>query len=295
MEAATHDLLALGVGDGLPVVPPTAERWEAMLDGVPSPDAVLGLVPPLFGELSARAVAGCCVLAGCRPGVVPVVLTAALAALEPEFNLLGVQTTTGTPAVGLIVHGPAVAELGLSSSTGMLGPGPHANGVVGRALALTLASVGGVTTEVTSMATTAQPARYGFCLAAPGPDDAVTVFALAGTAEVVPRDDLPASDDVLDPLADALTAPAHAGGGLDRLAACEQTVVLPPEIARRLDGLAVPEELFARGTARLGFPVSAGPEALRVVEAGGPGAKMLHLPGWMGGSRGVTRRLRSVG
>lgn len=289
VEAATRDLLALGVGDGLPVVPPTPERWEAMLAGVPSPDTALGLVPPLFGELTARAVAGCCVLAGCRPGVVRVVLTAAVAALEPEFNLLGVQTTTGTPAVGLIVHGSLVPELGLSSSTAMLGPGPHTNGVVGRALALTLATIGGVTSGVTSMATTAQPARYGCCLATPGPDDAVTVFSLAGTAEVVPRDDLPPPEDVLEPLADALAAPGRAAGGLDRLATCEQTVVIPPEITRRLGGPAVPEELYARGSARLGFPVSAGPEALRVVEAGGPGVKMLHLSGWAGGSRGVVR------
>ena len=78
VDEATTRLLALGVGDGLPVVPPTPERWERMLDGITAPDEVLGLVPPLFGELTARVVAGCCVLAGCRPGVVPLVLTAAV-------------------------------------------------------------------------------------------------------------------------------------------------------------------------------------------------------------------------
>ncbi|MEJ2866317.1 hypothetical protein WCD74_00985 [Actinomycetospora sp. OC33-EN08] len=260
VETATADLLADGVGDGLPVVPPTVERWERMLDGVADPDAVVGLVPPLFGELTARAVAGCCVLAGCRPGVVPLVLTAAVAALEPEFNLLGVQTTTGTAAVGMIVAGPVVGTLGLSDATGMLGPGPHANGVVGRSLALTLATVGGVRVGETSMATTSQPARYGFCVAAAGEVPTVTVLAISGTAEVVPRDDLAAPDDVLAPLAEALGRSAG-----------EQTLVIPPEIARRVD---VARELDAR-----------------VVVAGGPGVKMLHLPGWMGGSRGVTRTL----
>ncbi|MDL5159084.1 hypothetical protein [Actinomycetospora termitidis] len=284
VEDATTSLLADGVGDGLPVVPPTVERWERMLDGVADPDAVLAVVPPLFGELTARTVAGCCVLAGCRPGVVPLVLAAARAACEPEFNLLGVQTTTGTAAVGMIVHGPVVSRLGLSSSTGMLGPGPHANGVLGRALALTLSAVGGVTAGVTSMATTAQPARYGFCLAESGGASAVTVLAIGGTAEVLPRDDLPAPDDVLDPLADALAAPGRAAGGLDRMAECEQTLVLPPEIAGRVRDT---DDLLARAHARLGAPVG----ALRVVEAGGPGVKMLHLPGWMGGSRGVTRTL----
>lgn len=301
VDEVTAALLAEGIGDGLPVVPPTAARWEAMLSGVAEPDAVLAAVPPLFGELTARVAAGCCVLAGCRPGVLTVVLAAARAATEPAFNLLGVQTTTGTPAVGLVVHGPVAGRLGLSSSTGMLGPGPHANGPVGRALALTLAVVGGVTPGVTSMATTAQPARYGCCLAESAGSvfgvvdgDAVTVLSIGGTAEVLPRDDLDAPDDLLDPLADALAAPGRAAGGLERLGGCEQTLVLPPEVATRL-AAAFPAagplraELYARGGDRLGAPVSAGPEGLLLVVAGGPGVKMLHLPGWMGGSRRCLR------
>lgn len=292
VEAATSTLLAAGVGDGLPVIPPTEARWERMLADVEEPDAVLALVPPLFGELTARAVAGCCVLAGCRPGVVPLVLAAARAAVEPEFNLLGVQTTTGTAAVGMVVHGAVGRRLGLSDSTGLLGPGPHRNGVVGRALALTLATVGGVVPGTTSMATTSQPARYGFCLAESDarPADAVTVLAVGGTAEVLPRDDLRPPEDVVEPLLDALGAPARAAGGLDRMATSEQTLVLPPEIARRLPD-SVRAELYERASARLGAPVAAGPDAVRLVRAGGPGVKMLHLPGWMGGSRGVTRSL----
>ncbi|MCD2194634.1 hypothetical protein LQ327_14770 [Actinomycetospora endophytica] len=306
VEETTADLLAAGIGDGLPVVPPTASRWEAMLDGVGDPDAVLAAVPPLFGELTARVAAGCCVLAGCRPGVLPVVLAAARAATEPEFNLLGVQTTTGTPAVGLVVHGPVADAIGLSSSTGLLGPGPHANGPVGRALALTLAVVGGVMPGVTTMATTAQPARYGCCLAeapsSPYPGlavrrglegDAVTVLSIGGTAEVLPRDDLDAPDDLLEPLADALAAPGRAAGVPGRLAASEQTLVLPPEVAARLARSfpsigALQETLYTRGGERLGAPVAADPEAVVPVVAGGPGIKILHLPGWMGGSRRCT-------
>jgi hypothetical protein len=303
VDEVTAALLADGIGDGLPVVPPTAARWAAMLSGAADPDAVVAAVPPLFGELTARVCAGCCVLAGCRPGVLPVVLAAARAACEPELNLLGVQTTTGTPAVGLVVHGPTAERLGLSSSTGMLGPGPHANGPVGRALALTLAVVGGVVAGTTSMATTAQPARYGCCLAespsSPYPPvldgDAVTVLSIGGTAEVLPRDDLADPDAVVEPLADALAAPGRAAGGLERLAGCEQTLVLPPEVATRLARDvgpidAVREELFRRGSERLGAPVATGPEGLLLVVAGGPGIKMLHLPGWMGGSRRCAAR-----
>ena len=74
------------------------------------PDDVLGLVPPLFGELTVRAVAWYAVLAGCRPAELPVVVAACRAALEDAFNLLGIATTTGAPAVAVLVHGPVAAR-----------------------------------------------------------------------------------------------------------------------------------------------------------------------------------------
>ena len=316
VEEATETLLADGIGDGLPVVPPTRDRWDAMLAGTPDTEAVLGTVPPLFGELTAAAAAYHCVLAGCRPGDLPVVLAAVRACLEPEFNLLGVATTTGTTAVAVIVHGPAVQERGLNAGTNLLGPGHRANATIGRAVALTLAGVGGVVPGVTTMATTGQPGRYTFCLAeapdAPYPPmaeragvagSAVTVRAVSGTAEVQPRQDRGSPEDILEPLADALAGAALAAGGPARMATGEQAVVIPPELAVRLAGALphvelVQEELFARGNAALragtGDPevrVSADAAALTPIVAGGPGVKMLHLPGWMGGSRSVTRPL----
>lgn len=292
---ATASLLAEGVGDGLPVVPPTPSRVSAMLDR--APDTVLGLVPPLFGELTPRLVATCCVLAGASPPAFPVVLAAARACLAPELNLLGVATTTGTAAVALVVRGPA--RIGLTHGTGMLGPGPHTNGVVGRALALTLATAGGVAPGTTTMATTAAPARYTCCLAE-DPDgpwatsgDAVTVLPIGGTAEVLPRDDRPDPDAVLDPLADALAGAIRAAGDLTRGRDITHAVVLPPEVAARLaptfphvDGLVA--AVRERGDTRLGEAVAA--DVLPIV-AGGPGTKMLHLPGWMGGSRAVITPL----
>ncbi|MEJ2861034.1 hypothetical protein [Actinomycetospora flava] len=294
---ATASLLAEGVGDGLPVVPPTPSRVAAALRGVDDPDAVLGLVPPLFGELTPRVVATCCVLAGASPEAVPVVIAAARACLAPELNLLGVATTTGTAAVALVVGGPVAARIGLTHGTGMLGPGPHTNGAVGRALALTLATAGGVRPGETTMATTAQPARYTCCLAEDpsGPwgtaPDSVTVLPIGGTAEVLPRDDRPDPDAVLDALADALAGAVRAAGDLTRGAHMTQAVVLPPEVAARLaptfparDDLVA--ALRARGDARLEGRACAA-EILPIV-AGGPGIKMLHLPGWIGGSRPVT-------
>ncbi|GAA4777550.1 hypothetical protein GCM10023200_08030 [Actinomycetospora chlora] len=302
------------MSDGLPAVDPTPARVAAMLGDVADPDAVLGTVPPLFGELTARGVATACVRAGAPPGALPVVLAAARACLAPDLNLLGVATTTGTAAVALIVAGPVGVRLGLSHGTGLLGPGPHANGAVGRALALALADAGGVRPGETTMATTAQPARYTCCLAedpdgpwgtlaarrgAPdSPADAVTVVPVGGTAEVLPREDLTDPDAVLAPLADALAGAVLAAGRLERGADLTQVLVLPPEVAARLattvgDPVRV---LHERGDAalraRTGRDDLAVAREIAPVVAGGPGVKMLHLPGWIGGSHAVTAPLR---
>lgn len=297
VEEATAALLDAGVGDGLPIVPPTRARLAAMLAGTPDPDTALGPVPPLFRELTPAAAAYHAVLAGCRPAELPVVLAALRACLEPEFNLLGVQTTTGTAAVAVVVRGPVVGELGMTTGANLLGPGNRANASVGRAVALGLAGIGGARPGETDMATTGQPGRYGMCLPVPGgTDDTVTVLAVGGTAEVLPRDGGGTVGEILGPLADALAGAALAAGDPGRMAVCEQAVVVPPEVAARLTG-DVRADLFERANAVLaargepGARVAAGPEALQVLVTGGAGIKMLHLPGWIGGSRAVTRRL----
>ena len=52
-----------------------------------------GMLPPMFGDLTPLSVAYCCLLAGCVPAELPVVMTAAVACQEPDFNLLGLLTT----------------------------------------------------------------------------------------------------------------------------------------------------------------------------------------------------------
>ena len=45
-------------------------------------------------------------MAGCRPVDFDVLAAATEAVAEPEFNLFGIQTTTGTATPMLIVNGP---------------------------------------------------------------------------------------------------------------------------------------------------------------------------------------------
>jgi hypothetical protein len=321
------DLLAAGHGDGLPVVPPTAGRLAAMLAGVGDPDASYGPVPPLFGDLTVRGVAWYAVLAGCRPAELPLVVAACRAALHDSFNLLGIATTTGAPAVAVLVHGPVASRLGLTSGSGGLGTGNRANAGVGRAVSLALAGLGGATAGLTDMTTIGSPAKYTCCTAevrrGPLPSlaqrrglgvdvDAVTVVGAGGLVEVLPGEGYREPPSVLGPAAAALAGVSLAAGDPARAGRAEQFLLLPPEPAELLalhgwghDRIA--GFLFEQGTAllqagasalafRAGVPayaaddlrVAASAEDIHVVVTGGAGVKMLLLPTWTGGSRSVT-------
>ena len=325
------DLLAAGHGDGLPVVPPTAARLSSMLAGIRAPDTVLGSVPPLFGELTVRAAAWYAVLAGCRPVQLPVVVAACRAALDDAFNLLGIATTTGAPAVAVLVHGPVAARAGMSSGAGGLGTGNRANACVGRAVSLALAGIGGATAGLTDMATIGSPAKYTCCTAevldGPRPSlparrgladvDAVTVVGVGSVVEVLPAEGYRDVPGVLAPAAAAMAGMALAAGDPRRARLGEQFLLMPPELAtfsadRGWDAERMAGFLFERGSARLrsgaadtawaGVPagavadlsVAASAADVHVVVTGGAGVKMHLLPGWMGGTRSVTAAVQPL-
>lgn len=153
-------------GDGLPVVAPTAEKVAAMMQHLAvEPDEELGVMPPTDGIVTPAKVATNATLAGSPPEVFPIVLTAVLAMLEPEFNLNGVQSTTHPVAPLVIVHGPAVSELGFNAGAGTFGPCCRANATTGRAVRLCLLNIGGARPGAGDRATQGQPSKYSFCIA----------------------------------------------------------------------------------------------------------------------------------
>ena len=244
-DAVQATLLEAELSDGLPAAIPTPARLTAMLAGC-DPLLSFGVMPPLLGEITAQAVAWCCVIAGCLPAEFPVVLEAAIGTLEPEFNLLGIQTTTGTPTVAAVVHGPAGTALGMNAGTNCLGPGNRANACIGRALRLALTNVGGARPLVGDMATMGQPAKYGMAfaegvhsVATPlhvrhglDPEEgAVTVIGLSGTLEVLPDDGAAAPEAVLRPALVAMQGARRASSGGRYREPGEQFLLLPPEMA----------------------------------------------------------------
>jgi AhpC/TSA family len=159
-----EDMFERGWTDGLPVVPPTADRVAAML-GAFDPDRSLGAVPPGLGEATLERVAACAVLAGCKPAYFPVVVAAVEAMLEPAFNLHGQAVTTSPPGQIVIVNGPVRDALELSSGMGALGPGRRANLTIGRAVRLVVQLTGRGEPGALDRATLGQPGKLSFCFA----------------------------------------------------------------------------------------------------------------------------------
>ena len=77
LEAVEAHFRAQGWTDGLPIVPPTEGRVQAMLAGIDAePDHVVGKVPPLWAEATVEKVAINTVMAGAPPETMPVVVAA---------------------------------------------------------------------------------------------------------------------------------------------------------------------------------------------------------------------------
>jgi len=88
-------LMEQGWGDGLPAIPPTAERVKRMLGLTRGkPDEVVAVLVPRLGRATMEAVAANAVMAGALPEHMPVILAALEALADPSFNLQAVQTTT---------------------------------------------------------------------------------------------------------------------------------------------------------------------------------------------------------
>lgn len=163
--AAVFDLVERrGWGDGLPVIPPTEARVQAMLDATPlAPEHVVGIVDPRRGSATVEKVAINAVLAGCEPAVFPAVLAAVAAVTRPEFNLHALNTTTCSATPALMLNGPARHALGIECGYSCLGHNGRANATIGRALRLVMRNVGGSIPGEVSKSCFGQPGRISLC------------------------------------------------------------------------------------------------------------------------------------
>jgi hypothetical protein len=149
--------------DGLPIVPPTVQRVDWILQGTDrTPDEILGPVAPRSGIATVRQVAVSLAMAGGRPEYLPITLAAVEAMLAPAFQHGRMNTTTCSVYPMFVVSGPVAHDIRLGSGYGALGPNPlrPAGASIGRAVRFVLMNVGGAVPGQTTMAIYGGPARF---------------------------------------------------------------------------------------------------------------------------------------
>jgi hypothetical protein len=160
----SRECIRRGWSDGLPLIPPTPERVEAMLATAGRARLeVLGVLSPRQGLATVEVVAVNAVMAGCEPRQFPIVMGAVQAVADPRFNLDGINATTHPCGVFILASGPKAREAGVHGGAGCFGPGFPANLAIGRALRLVLLNVAGATPGKGDRATQGTPAKIAFC------------------------------------------------------------------------------------------------------------------------------------
>ena len=188
-----------GWTDGLPVVPPSPARVLRMLQGTRRrPEEIVGMIPPSGEVCTVEKAAINAVMAGCRPDYFPVVLAALDAALDPDFALQGLMSTTMGAGICVVVNGPVARRIGLNSGFNVLGHGFRANATIARTLQLIVINIGGAVPGGMDRSTMGHPGKFGLCFAedesdaawtplaqsrgVPAGRSAVTVFGFCGTS-----------------------------------------------------------------------------------------------------------------
>ena len=327
-EAAQELYLERGWTDGLPIVPPTIERVEAMLASTPrDPQEIIGEIPPNWGSATVEKLAINAVMAGCEPKYLPVVIAAVEAMCDPLFNLYAIQATTHPCAPLIIVNGPICDELGLHGGSGAYGPGWRPNATIGRSVRLAQLNVGGARPGVGDMSTQGAPSKYTYCVAEnqeANPWEALhiergfgaeqsTVTVLAGEPPHNINDHSGSSaEDILTIVAGAISITgannAYTGG--------ETLLALGPEHAATIadDGFGkreirewlhqnarIPLERYTHATMMERFekipdgpvPMLVDPDLLMIIVLGGPGKHSSCVPTFGGSTHSATREIRT--
>ena len=155
-----------GWSDGLPIIPPTEDLVLRFLEASDrDPSDVLGVEPVRGRVLTVEKAAINAVMAGCKPEYFPVVVAAAEAICEDQFNLHAITASTMGAAILIVVNGPVVRQIGLNSGINVFGPGRRANATIGRALRLIAINVIGAIPGELDKATFGHAGKYSWCIA----------------------------------------------------------------------------------------------------------------------------------
>ncbi len=154
-----------GWTDGLPIVPPTEERVQAMLNYTDrDPQEVIAILEPKRGVATVEKIATNAVMAGCLPQYLPVLIAAVKGAGEGRFNLYGIQSSTHNTSILMVANGPIAMELDINCGYNVTGDRWRSTETIGRAMRLIITNVGGVPGAV-NVHTQGHIARFRHCIA----------------------------------------------------------------------------------------------------------------------------------
>jgi len=155
-----------GWTDGLPVVPPTAERIRAMLEAAGiEPQHQIAFIENRQVSVTAEKVAINAVMAGCKAEYMPVIVATVEALADPLYGYHGPATSTGGSAVFMVVNGPIARELDINCGDNLFGPGWRANATIGRAVRLIMRNVIGTLPGELDRSSLGHAGKYTYCIA----------------------------------------------------------------------------------------------------------------------------------
>jgi hypothetical protein len=160
-DEISHFFTGKGWSDGLPIVPPTADRIEAFLKftNLPRHDDVASLLPENL-RATPWNIAANGVMAGCRPQHMPILVAMAEALGDERCGLNMIGSSSGLIPF-CIINGPVAEQLEIASGPQLISRG--SNPVLGRALALMVKNIGGFRPGSNYMGTFGYP--LGFAIA----------------------------------------------------------------------------------------------------------------------------------
>lgn len=161
LTEAYRSLYRKGATDGLPIIPPTEERVEEMLQGTDLPrDETLGRLGNREGELTVERLGINAVMAGCLPVHMPVLVAGARALDDPMANAIQSSISTGSWAYFFLVNGPIREEIDIFSDTGAFGPNYRSNRAISRALGLAYKNVADIQPGEKDMGIMGNPFKF---------------------------------------------------------------------------------------------------------------------------------------
>ena len=318
-----------GWTDGLPVIPPTADRVQKMLEAARlDPKQEIGYVAHRAVSITAEKVAINAVMAGCKPEYLPVVVAAVEGIADPRWSYHGPGTSTAGAAVLMIVNGPIARALDVNAGDNLFGPGWRANLTIGRAVRLVMRNVCGSLPGLLDRGTLGHPGKLSYVIAENEQDspwtplhvergfraDQSTVTVMAAEAPHQFYNQLsPAAEGVLTTLADDMRISGNVMGQ------SHYCLVLAGEHMRTIAGSGWDKKRIRqfvwerthnshahlKQTQRMSGdlgpgdetrmrPLVASPDDILVVAAGGrAGAFSAYIPGWSSAksSQAVTKEV----